>query len=212
MFNLTDWIINLIPSWVPVLIILTSIATFIISSIAGILPGLGTLYKEAIKIISILVFSFGFYLGGALQYANHVKIQTQKVIEYVDRVKTEQVVVTKEVVKWYKVKEKNIGDNYGNLKKSINTNDDSMCTVPKSFVQLHDTAAENSFPDTTTGTNGSTTKAPETPASGPTGQPSGVPLSGVENTITSNYEQYYEIANRLEQLQDWVKKEKEANP
>jgi hypothetical protein len=213
MFDITAWLLNILPSWLPAVIVFTSVVTFLFASIANMLPGLGLVYKEAIKIVSILLFAFGFYLSGCMQYANHVKIQIQKEIQFVDKVKVEQVVVTKEVIKWYKEKQQTTGTNYENLKKEVNPKDDVMCTVPESFVRLHDSAAKNTFSDTSTGVAGATTKATDTtPTSSETSKPSGVPLSGVELTIINNYEQYYKIANQLEALQDWVKKEKAANP
>jgi len=207
-FNLFTWSINLIPAWFPTVIIITSIITYIVSSIAGILPGLSLLYKELIRVVSIALFAFGFYLVGCVQYANQVKVEIKKEIEYVDRVKVEQKVVTKYVVKYLKEKQQNIGENYGKLEQGITTKDDSMCVVPKSFVRLHDMAAEGSVPGSTTGTDGTTSKVGDTTS---TGIPSGVKLSEAEKVILHNYEKYYNTAAQLESLQQWVNDQRKLN-
>lgn len=203
MFNFTDWFINLVPLWVPIGIIITSVVAFIASYFVGILS---TLYKELIKVVSIMAFAFGFYFFGCLQYANHVKIETQKEIQYVDRVVTQQQVITNTVVKWYKQNQTKIGDNYVNIRKEITPVDDDKCVIPQSFIRVHDDAAKGSVSNTTSGVDG-TAAEPSTIVS-----PTPIKFSDVEDTITINYEEYHKIADQLIQLQNWVSHEKKANP
>ena len=95
-------------------------------------------------------------------------------------------VVTKYITQVKVVKEK--GDEIKKLSKHVKEAD-AKCSVPKSFVLLHDSAAKNEVPDTSKGVDGTT---------------SGVNLSSVGETITINYNNYHQLSERLKALQDWV--------
>ena len=72
---------------------------------------------------------------------------------------------------------------------------DAACVVPAGFVRLHDAAAAGRLP-------------------GPAGQsddaPSGVALSAASGVIAENYGTYAEVAQRLTDLQAWVRAQREG--
>ena len=72
----------------------------------------------------------------------------------------------------------------------VNQNDDHRCIINNGFVRLHNAAAANELPGSTSGAN-------EAPAS--------VTLSTVAGTVAENYGTCHENAAQLEALQDWVR-------
>lgn len=71
----------------------------------------------------------------------------------------------------------------------VPTQADAACTVNRGFVRLHDAAAAGELP---------------TPAGDPDAAASGLALSTVATTLTSNYQICHETAEQLRALQEWV--------
>ena len=67
-----------------------------------------------------------------------------------------------------------------------------MCAVPNGFVLLHDSASRNEVPDTTR------------PADARTSE---VKISGVAETVVTNYNTYYQVSEQLKALQAWVREQ-----
>lgn len=72
---------------------------------------------------------------------------------------------------------------------------DAACVLPAGFVRLHDAAAAGQLPG---------------PASQSDDAPSGVALSAATETIAANYGDYTEVAQRLTDLQAWVRAQREG--
>jgi hypothetical protein len=70
--------------------------------------------------------------------------------------------------------------------------DDSMCAVPNGFVLLHDSASRNEVPDTTRNIDA---------------RASEVKISGVAETVVTNYNTYYQVSEQLKALQSWVREQ-----
>jgi hypothetical protein len=64
--------------------------------------------------------------------------------------------------------------------------------VPNGFVVLHDSASRNEVPDSTRGVDEGASK---------------VKLSGIAETVTTNYTTYYQVSEQLKALQQWVKEQ-----
>jgi hypothetical protein len=115
----------------------------------------------------------------------------------VEKVVEKQVLVTKVIVEKYKEQVKKNEEIHDQIQSQVTTKDDNMCNVPESFVRLHDSAAKNTVPGPSEGTDGTA---------------SGIALSEVERTIIDNYSTYNKLADQLRALQEWVSEEKKANP
>lgn len=103
------------------------------------------------------------------------EVTTTVLTRYIDRVRTVRVkseTITKEVPIY------------------VTKTDDSRCVVNNGFVRLHNAAAANELPGSTSGAN-------ESPAS--------VALSTVAETVAENYGTCHENAAQLEALQEWVR-------
>ena len=183
-FNLLDWFLGLLPSWLPWAIIGFGVALFIcLFFIKFLLPAL---YRIPSIFLSIAIIAFGAYLQGR----QTVLGDGQRIVE---RVVEKQVVVTKTIVKKLIETQEVVRTVHDTITQQITTKDDNMCTVPESFVWLHDAAAQNTIPDPTTRVDGT---------------PSGISLSETEKVIADNYEKYHLVAEQLKALQDWVREQK----
>jgi hypothetical protein len=60
---------------------------------------------------------------------------------------------------------------------------------------LHDSASRNEVPDPTRKVDGST---------------SNVKISGVAETVIDNYTTYYQVAEQLRSLQEWIKEQQKV--
>jgi hypothetical protein len=100
-------------------------------------------------------------------------------------------VVTKYVTKVEVIKE-NGNAIVKEIPKYISANADGQCAIPNGFVLLHDSASLNEIPDSTRSVDGGA---------------SNVKLSGVAETVTTNYTTYYKVAEQLKSLQEWVKEQ-----
>ena len=183
-----NYALGLLPTWVPWAIAGSGIALFLLSHIFNKLIPL--LYRFVITILCFILVGLGFWLQGRQDILIEGKHEVEKIV-------TEQKVITKVVVQKFIEKQKEIEVVHDKIAAEINTKDDHMCDVPESFVRVHDSAAQNTVPG---------------PANGIDGTSSGIALSQVEHTIADNYELYHKVAEQLKSLQEWVTKQKELNP
>jgi len=183
-----NWFLGLLPTWVPWAIIGFGVALFLL---AGILHRLiPLLYRLGITLLCLVLIGFGGWIEGRQNILSEGAKEVEKVV-------VKQKVITKYIVKKYTEKIQKIEANHDAIAQTITTKDDNMCTVPESFVRVHDSAAKNTVPGPSTGTDGAA---------------SGIALSEVERTINDNYTTYNKVAEQLKLLQEWVTKQKEINP
>jgi len=72
----------------------------------------------------------------------------------------------------------------------VTKQDDARCVIPNGFVRLHDSATKGELPGGPAGTDG---------------EPSGVELSTVAKTVTSNYGVCHLALSRLSEWQEWYR-------
>lgn len=183
------WLLSFIPAYAFHLLTLVGV----VGVIACLLP---IPYKSIVQIISVIVLSFSLYMEGGIsnQAEWEAKVAQVKLDMAVKEVKSVEVttkIVTKYVKQIQIVKE--TGDVIiKQIPMYITKNDDSMCAVPNGFVLLHDSASRNEVPDST--------RVPNAGASN-------VKISEVAGTVIENYTTYYQLAEQLKSLQDWVKEQ-----
>lgn len=163
------------------------------SYVWGKIPFVG-LYSKPVEIACALAFTFGVYMIGAIsneeRWQLRIKEAQVKIAQLEAKSAEETVrVVTKYVEKVKIIKEK--GDVIiKEVPKYITADDDAKCTVPNGFVVLHDSAAKNEVPDSTRGTNETT---------------SGVKLSTIAETVAGNYSACHQNSEQLKSLQEWIR-------
>lgn len=194
MIEVFEDLVKWLPISVSVVLLAISLIGFVYSYFLDFLD------KELVRIACILLVGFGLFQLGAQEFYKEQKVEIKKEIQYIHDVQVKQVVVTNTVVKWLHDKKQNTGNNYAAIENSITTKDDAQCNLPSSFVGVFNAAATNTIPNTASGANGS--------ASSPVADSSGVKLSEAEKVIVANDKTYFDVANQLTALQQWVTDQK----
>ena len=183
------WLLSFLPNYFFHLLTLIGV----VGVIACLLP---IPYKSIVQIISVIVLSFSLYMEGGIsnQAEWEAKVAQVKLDMAVKEVKSVEV-TTKIVTKYIKQIQivKETGDVIiKEIPTYITKVDDAKCTVPNGFVLLHDSASRNEVPDST--------RVPNAGASD-------VKISEVAGTVIENYTTYYQLAEQLKALQDWIKQQ-----
>jgi len=181
------WLLSFLPTYVFHLLALVGV----VGVIACLFP---IPYKTIVQVLSVAIVSFSLYMEGGIsnQAEWEAKVAEVKLDMAIKEAKSAEVtteIVTKYVKQIQVVKEK--GDVIiKEIPTYITKVDDSKCAVPSGFVVLHDSASRNEIPDSTRVTNAATAD---------------VKISDVAGTVVENYTTYYQLAEQLKALQDWIK-------
>jgi hypothetical protein len=190
------WLLDFLPFWIFHLIVLIGIGGFLASGVLKFIPFISN-YKLPIQVGSVILLVCGLYMEGGI--SNQEKWEARVAEVKLEMAKKDAAssdasvkVVTKYITNVEVVKEK--GESIvKEIPKLISATADGQCVIPNGFVLLHDSASRNEVPDSSGASN-------ETA--------SGVKISGVGKTITENYTTYYQVAEQLKSLQEWVKEQK----
>ena len=183
------WLLNFLPNYVFHLLTLIGVA----GVLASLLP---IPNKSIVQIFSVIVLAFSLYMEGGISNQAEWEAKVAQVKLDMAQKETASAEVTTKVVTKY-VKQIQIVKETGDaiikeIPMYITKTDDSMCAIPNGFVLLHDSASRNEVPDTT--------RAPNAGASD-------VKISEVAGTVIENYTTYYQLAEQLKSLQEWVKEQ-----
>jgi hypothetical protein len=190
------WLLSIIPDSVLYGFILSIMgigaALFVFGTFTIFLPfvkGWGMIARTLGSLLLIgSVYLYGGYGTEMKWRAEAAKLKADMDRKVALSEKHSKQIVTKYITKTKVVKEK--GDVIiKKVTEYVNKDADANCVIPKSFVVLHDSAAKNEVPDSTTGIDGTS---------------SSVKLSTVGETVTINYNNYHQLSERLKALQDWV--------
>jgi hypothetical protein len=199
------WILSFIPDSFLLWVINTILIVGLISTIAGFflkfLPFINR-YSSILQLLGVVMLVAGVYFKGSYSTEMHWRNKVDEMNAKIAQIKSQSDQATKQVVYKYiertkVVKEKNDAIRT-QVTKYISKDADANCTIPRSAVVLHDAAAKNVVPDSTTGTH-----------EGATGD---VTLSRLLDTTVLNYGTFYEVKEQLKALQDWVREQKKINP
>jgi len=188
------WLLNIIPDSILYGFILSVMgigaALFVFGTFTVFLPLVKT-YGLLMRTVGIILLIGSVYLYGGYGTEMKWRAEAAKLKADMDRKvalseKQSKQIVTKYIVQTKVIKEK--GDAIKKLSQHVKEAD-AKCIVPKSFVLLHDSAAKNEVPDTSTGVNGSASRTN---------------LSTIGETVTINYNNYHQLSEQLKALQDWV--------
>ena len=151
-----NWFLELVPEWVPWAIIVTGVALFVLVHLTWFLP---VMYRLPIKIagiiLSVVLFGSGFYLEGR----QGVLVNAKKEI---DKAVNDQKAITSNVSNDLKKKLTEAKSNNAKIIQYINNKDDSVCSLPGSFISVLNYAAKDTVPNSSTGTNGTGTRLTNT--------------------------------------------------
>jgi hypothetical protein len=151
MFSI-NWLLGLIPSWVPWAIIGFGVALFVLVQFFKFL--IPVMYRFiaviVIELLGVILFASGFYIDGRRDVLVDEEAKINQVV-------SDQKDITKQALDDYiKTHEATKAKNE-TIIKYITTKDDSLCKLPGSFIRLHNYAATNTVPNSTGPVNGTTT-------------------------------------------------------
>ena len=153
-------------------------------------------YKTIVQVISVVVIAFSLYMEGGIANEAEWKLKVKEAEAKVAQKETQAAETTVKVVTKYVKTVETIKEKGDVIIKEIpiyiTKNDDSMCDVPNGFVLLHDSASRNEVPDTTRPVDA---------------RASEVKISGVAETVVTNYNTYHQVAEQLKSLQSWVREQ-----
>lgn len=189
------WLLDFLPFWIFHLVVLAGIGGILASTVLKFIPFISN-YKLPIQVGSAILLAFGLYMEGGVSNQEKWEARVAEVkLEMAKKDAASAEATTKVVTKYVTVdrivKEK--GDAIlKEVPKFISKDADAQCVVPNGFVLLHDSASRNEVPDSTRGVDEGASK---------------VKLSGVAETVTTNYTTYHQVVEQLKSLQDWVKEQ-----
>jgi hypothetical protein len=161
----------------------------------GHIPIIGK-YAKLAQLIACVLFILGVYLSGGIsnEASWREKVAAME-LEVAKKEVASAEATTKVVTKYIEtvkiVKEK--GDVIiKEVPKYITKESDAKCTLPNSYIVLHDSASKNEVPD---------------PARVADETASGVKLSTATETVVGNYSICHQNAEQLKALQEWVKEQ-----
>ena len=190
------WLLDFLPSWIFHLIVLAGIGGILASTVLKFIPFISN-YKLPIQVGSVIILAFGLFMEGGISNqekweARVAEVKLEMAKKDAESAEATTKIVTKYVTVDRIVKEK--GDAIvKEIPKFISKDADAKCVVPNGFVLLHDSASKNEVPDSTRGVDEGASK---------------VKLSGIAETVTTNYTTYHQVSEQLKALQDWVKEQK----
>ena len=199
------WILSFVPDsfliWVINAILIAGIAGTVAGFFLKFVPFINR-YSTIFQLVGVVLLVAGVYFKGSYSTEMHWRGKVDEMTAQIDRIKAESSKASKQVVYKYiertkVVKEKNNAIRT-QVTKYITKEADANCTIPGSAVVLHDAAAKNVVPDSTTGIN--------------EGAARDVTLSRLLDTTVLNYGTFYEVKEQLKALQDWAREQKKINP
>jgi len=199
------WILSFIPdsflAWVINIILIAGIAGTIAGFFLKFIPFINR-YSTVLQLVGVVLLVAGVYFKGSYSTEMHWRNKVDEMTAQIDRIKAESSKASKQVVYKYiertkVVKEKNNAIRT-QVTKYVTKEADANCTIPGSVVVLHDAAAKNVVPDSTTGIN--------------EGAARDITLSRLLDTTVLNYGTFYEVKEQLKALQDWAREQKKINP
>ena len=199
------WILSFIPDSFLLWVINTLLILGLLGTIAGFflkfVPFINR-YSTMFQIVGIVLLVAGVYFKGSYSTEMHWRNKVDEMNAQIDKIKAESSKASKQVVYKYIERTKIVKENSNAIRtqvtKYVTKEADANCTIPGSVVVLHDAAAKNVVPDSTTGTN--------------EGAARDVTLSRLLDTTVLNYGTFYEVREQLKALQDWVREQKKINP
>ena len=148
-----DWFLGLVPQWVPWVIVGIGITLFVLVQFTQrFIP---IIYRIPIvigvELLSLVLFAGGFYVDGRQAVLINAKTEIEQTVSDQKDISAAAVAKLQKDLDDEKAKHDKL---IKSIPKYITKADDSKCVVPQSFVRLHNYAAEDSVPESTTRANG----------------------------------------------------------
>lgn len=200
MISFLLWFFGVVPVFLVYILIAVGIVLYLFAELATsrVTQFVASAYLSTtvVRMIGVGLTSLGLFLLGFTYSDDAFKAELQKKSQEVAQINKNAKNISQKVVTQYVYRDKVIKEKGDEIIKYVTTKNDADCNLHNSTVELLNSSAKNELPDATKRTDES---------------PSGVGLSTVTTTVTTNYEKYHEVTNQLKSLQDWIKQQQENN-
>ena len=194
------WLFNYIPSFFIYLMFALGIVLYLFSELATVriaqLVTSSVLTPAFVRIIGIILMGVSIFLLGISFSDDEFKKQIDKKNAEIAKINESAKDITAQTVIKYVYRDKIIKEKGDEIIKYVSTKNDGDCNLHNSTIELLNAAAKNDLPNPTRSIDDSS---------------SGVNLSAVETTVIENYNQYHEVKNKLDLLQEWVREQQKNN-
>lgn len=131
-----NWLLSILPTWLPLLVMAIGIALFIFECVVGFFSTTAEGPRFILKCLALVIFAYGAYIKG----------RQDVLVEYkhaIDKIKVAQNVATSKIKVTYDKQIKTIRAKNEALKSQINNKNNANCELPESFIRLHNDAAKD---------------------------------------------------------------------
>jgi hypothetical protein len=149
-----------------------------------------------VRIVGIVVMGLSIFLLGISFSDTEFKKELDKKNAEIIKINEAAKEITQQVEIKYVYRDRIIKEKGDEIIKYVSTKNDADCNLHSSTIELLNAAAKNDLPN---------------PARAVDESSSGVNLSAVESTVIENYNQYHEVKNKLDMLQEWVREQQKNN-
>jgi hypothetical protein len=191
-----QWMLQLIPDgvfvWITYLLFGLGAVSYIASKLVSWLPMMGR-YRLPAEICGVLVLMLASYFGGQISYRAAIAEMKQKVAVAEQKSREATAELDKRTQQHLKEIREVKNENKRIVRETAGRQIDSQCTLPRSTVELHNSASRNEVSRGSAATDGT---------------PSTVKASELLETVVDNYGACHENAEKLRGWQEWYRTQK----
>jgi hypothetical protein len=134
------WILQFLPNWIFYILLLASIAAFLVTKFLTILP-----QAKLVQAASVAVVVFSIYMIGAISNNDAWLARVRELETKVAQAEAQSAVLNTELLEKTVTKTKVIKERGQDIVKHVDrevVKYDANCVIPKEFVTVHNKAAE----------------------------------------------------------------------
>lgn len=191
-----QWMLNLIPDsvfvWITYLLFAAGAGLYVGSKLVSWIPIMAR-YRLPAELVGVAVLVVAAYLYGGQSYRAAIAEMKERVRVAEEKSQQANVVIETKVVEKIKVVKENVYVNREVIREVAGQQIDSVCSLPRSAVSLHDSASRNEMAERARATDGTS---------------SGVKASELLDRVVENYGACHENTEKLKAWQEWYRTQK----
>lgn len=195
---MTSWLLYFLPEWVFYFFLIFGVLGVVITFVLTIIPVVKH-YKLVIQAVSILMLVIGVWFQGAISNDRTWKAKVHQLELQIAKNEAESLQINLDLTQEI-MKNETLRQEVKNAKEKVIvkyiTKHDNRCELSDAFVRLHDSAAQDQLPPSSSDLDGGTSE---------------IKASEVLTTVADNYSTCYAIREKLIAWQNWYKQQKELH-
>jgi hypothetical protein len=191
-----QWMLQFIPDgvfvWITYLLFALGAGAYIASKLVSWLPMMGR-YRLPAEIAGVVILMLASYFGGQLGYREAIAELKAKVAVAEQQSRDANSALEKKTKEHLREIREVKNENKRIIRETVGRQIDSQCTLPRSTVELHNSASRGEVSRGSAATDGT---------------PSSVKASELLETVVDNYGTCHETAEKLRGWQEWYRTQK----